>query len=235
MKRETHTFLLAGGVLLLSAIAFAVLRRDSLVEHHPPRASSQPVSDRATSLKDIPPDAVGGPGASVGRESEVGSETLAEPVSAEAPQPTTGREVDGEKVSIGPLVDGVKVGLWSTYVSGFLAWETEYAGGRPDGLNRLWARNGRLLQECVYKDGILDGLSRTWHPTGQVAAEDTFVSGKKEGVCREWSEDGHLKAERTYKAGKLHGECTFYLAGGTIDEAKSGMYEGGVLVVESGG
>src|SRR4051812_12033980 len=66
-------------------------------------------------------------------------------------------------------VDGVRQGPGHMYyqMNGKLYAEETWAGGKLEGLTRLYYESGVLQAELMYKDGLLDGVCRTYDESGK--------------------------------------------------------------------
>lgn len=81
--------------------------------------------------------------------------------------------------------------------------------------------------------GPLSNAQTSYYPNGQLQCEFEVENGRKEGLCRRYAPDGRLEAEGRYAAGKMDGEWSFWLADGTRDDAKSGVYRDGERLASS--
>ena len=69
--------------------------------------------------------------------------------------------------------------------------ETNYIGGKLDGLSESWHENGKKASEVYYKAGNKDGLSVEFHENGQKWREVNYKAGKPiEGSEKFWNSKG---------------------------------------------
>ena len=86
------------------------------------------------------------------------------------PQSNLKSTIDVYRDRAGREVCHGKYMLW--YPSGSKYWEAEFKEGRPDGLCRIFDRNGNVAVQGSYRDG------RPWNGTFQVGHEiQTYTNG----------------------------------------------------------
>jgi len=141
-------------------------------------------------------------------------------------------------VEEGTYTNSMKTGVWIEYYqNGKKKSELTYVNNRPNGPAKMYHENGNLSEEgtwvgtrwtgpykLYYEDGTprqqfvynnlgqRDGAQTYYHPNGKVAIEVNMKAGKEEGVKKEYNTNGELTTET-------------YFNGGTIDVAKTKIYE----------
>ena len=92
--------------------------------------------------------------------------------------------------------------VYSLHPNGQKERETNFKGGKKDGLEVWWYDNGQKLQEENYKDGKEDGLSMSWYDNGQKHLEALYKDGWPDGLQVGWHENGQKAYEEIYMNGE---------------------------------
>jgi antitoxin component YwqK of YwqJK toxin-antitoxin module len=138
--------------------------------------------------------------------------------------------------SEGEFRDGRRRGLWRTWYpekegeEPRLQFEEHWVKGRLHGPTTEYGPKGNRLAEYHYAKGSAEGLQTQWYPGGGKKAEWTAKGGEPEGPMQYWFPDGRPQMVGEMRAGKREGRWTFYDIDGSVDEARSGVYEDGVRV-----
>lgn len=95
-----------------------------------------------------------------------------------------------------------------------------------------------VLGSTLYLCGWLPGASREvsgdavvhYHGNGRNKSWIEYVDGRREGAASEWYASGQLREQGLYREDRRDGRWTFWLADGTVDAARSGLYDRGERV-----
>jgi len=79
---------------------------------------------------------------------------------------------------------------FALYENGQKLGETNYKGGKLDGVSVEWFENGQKRSEANHKDGKEDGLVVSWHENGQKYVEANYKDGKLVGSTKLWNSKG---------------------------------------------
>ena len=90
---------------------------------------------------------------------------------------------------------------FALYENGQKLGETNYKGGKLDGVTLEWYKKGQKKRETNYKDGKKDGLSIFWLANGQKGNEGIYKDGITEGIHKMWHENGQMRAEAKFENG----------------------------------
>ena len=126
---------------------------------------------------------------------------------------------NGSIQQVGEYQEGLRVGMWIHYFSGF----------------------GTLYQEGRYAEGLREGLWRKWHLVGDndewnpsgyfepgpLASSGTFLKGKRYGIWTVWWSNGNQRAQGEYNEDRRVGDWKVWYEDGSIDEEQTGVYENG--------
>ncbi len=139
-----------------------------------------------------------------------------------------GENPETQHIEEGNLLNGKREGEWLSLFPGGAIWSRcTYKDDLLEGHARYWDDQGRLQTDTEYKGGKPDGLAIGWHTNGSKAFEINWSNGVEEGPWTLWYESGQLRGEGNRKAGKLDGTCTYYLPDGSIDSHSSGIFSMG--------
>ena len=86
------------------------------------------------------------------------------------------------------------------------------------------------LQTAGKGSSELSGMRTTCWPNGTPREKATYSDGLRDGHCQRWHTDGTPRAEGRYEAGRMIDEWRFYDDLGSLDAARSGLYERGERV-----
>ena len=106
--------------------------------------------------------------------------------------------------------------------------EYNYKNGEFDGLQKVYYKNGNLLEEFTYKDGKIDGESKFYYEDGQLWDKQIFKQGllldekkqPKNGFYKRFYKNGKLASDVLYKNGLPEGESKSYYENGAIKGAR---------------
>jgi len=137
------------------------------------------------------------------------------------------KDVNGQKLEEGYLMNGLKEGQWITYdeARGTMKSIQSYMGGQLTGYSfnvsirgdleeqigyqnnqlngsHFKLRAGKPYFEASYKDGVLHGMQREYYDRGQLRQETEFKDGEQHGIYKYYAEDGTVLLSYTYKNGK---------------------------------
>ncbi|MDE0891180.1 MAG: hypothetical protein OSB14_03260 [Planctomycetota bacterium] len=84
---------------------------------------------------------------------------------------------------------------------------------------------GLGAQTFSERDDSLSGSRTSRWPNGSAREQASFTEGVRDGICLRWHSDGTPRAEGQYASGKKVGDWRFFDESGTIDPARSGVYE----------
>ncbi len=102
---------------------------------------------------------------------------------------------------------------------------------------RAYHASGQLESEGhehVATDGTweLDGPFHTYHSNGARRANGAYSAGLRSGPWTSWYEDGAAEARGAYLFGEREGVWIQRAPNGSIDRAKTGVYENGERITE---
>ena len=89
---------------------------------------------------------------------------------------------------------------------------------------------GLGLQAAGGGPSELSGERTTCWPNGTPREQATYSKGVRDGHCQRWHTDGTPRAEGRYQAGRMIDEWRFFGQEGSLDTARSGLYEAGTRV-----
>ena len=124
--------------------------------------------------------------------------------------------------------DGQRTGLWMWWAGdGTLVEESEFKGGRPQGVTRRYATDGTLLEEGGYFEGKKTGTWTEYDAKGgQVLKKADYDDDQFHGSYVEYGSDGRSRVRIEYESGKRSGQ---FLA-----RIQKNKYTGGKIRVEKG-
>jgi len=131
------------------------------------------------------------------------------------------------------MVDSAKDGKWCEYLNDSLKIVNDtnaphyvlitYKAGKPNGMKRIYRKDGKLEREIPYTDGVINGIERTYFKNGKLQHEHPYTNGKLNinGVSREYADNGQLVEEIPYTNGQVNGTVKeFYKSGQLMTIAK---------------
>ncbi len=113
------------------------------------------------------------------------------------------------------------------YDNGQLAYEQRYVGGKIDGPELGYHRDGKRAYAIEHAMGKSVGRWLHWFPNGKVETEQTYVDGELDGSVVHWREDGTKSSRMDYRNGKETGQAAW-------DEHGKLLYARGTASAESG-
>ena len=90
---------------------------------------------------------------------------------------------------------------FALYENGQKLGETNYKGGKLDGVTLEWYEKGQKKRETNYKDGKKDGLSIFWLANGQKGNEGIYKDGITEGIHKMWHANGQMRVQAKFENG----------------------------------
>lgn len=88
-------------------------------------------------------------------------------------------------------VCGVRHGPRASWHDNGKLWQQgEYFNNKENGVARVWAYDGTLLQEWTMVHGAWHGTNREWHLNGRLKTQVEWINGKRQGPQIYWAEDG---------------------------------------------
>jgi antitoxin component YwqK of YwqJK toxin-antitoxin module len=144
---------------------------------------------------------------------------------------------NGQKQGEGRFVLGRQDGEWSYwFASGQPASHGTFEQGVLEGewtdyFGELDASGNPLVRSHVtFHHGLQDLVSRSYWPTGKLEHEWTYMNGVLDGPWREFRADGSEFVLGEYDNGKKTGLWMVYRLDGSVDETRSGEYDGEKIV-----
>lgn len=113
-----------------------------------------------------------------------------------------------------------------------------YLDGTPcecDSMERLYADNGKLLQECPVVNGMANGLCRIYYDSGAVFEEFTMVNDELHGVMKTFYRDETLRLENSIKDDPYHLKLDYWetpYIDGNKNGLEKGYFKSGILGYE---
>ncbi len=92
-------------------------------------------------------------------------------------------------------------------------YEIEIKNGKPDGLLKVYDKDGNLIEETEYVEGLENGMSRHYYSDGNLSMEYSFKNGKEEGLCKSYNPDGSISLKMKYKNGMPIAGKSYYSDG----------------------
>ena len=127
--------------------------------------------------------------------------------------PFTGDVEDAGEMA-GRIEEGIRVGQWSGWhENGEVAWTTDYDQGQQVH-HAMYFETGQQRFDVSYRDGAPDGITRMWSKNGVLARETNYKAGQRDGSHTLWDQDGKLFFSANYNAGKLHGPAIWWFDNG---------------------
>jgi antitoxin component YwqK of YwqJK toxin-antitoxin module len=88
-------------------------------------------------------------------------------------------------------------------VTGELRSEVFYKNGKPDGVAKVYYRNGQLKRETEFVNGVQRGKCVGYYENGKIASEEIYDDTKLEGHAKYYDATGKLKWEADFAKGKM--------------------------------
>ena len=125
------------------------------------------------------------------------------------------------------FTDGKKQGLWKEYLDekDSVTQDTakanyyrvsNYVDGLPDGLVKIYFRNGNIFRELPYVDGLIRGFAEWYYKTGELQEEAVFIDGKKDGPAIAFYKNGMVSRKAIYTSGLLNRNDEKYYPNGRL-------------------
>ena len=110
----------------------------------------------------------------------------------------------------GQYILGKKNGRWKMMnsYSNTLFFECNYKNDLPDGIIKLYDRDGTKLRECNYMNGVLNGKQTEWFSNGTLKATSFYVNGKIDGLYTKYGSSGVKLEEWVFTQGVKNGKHT---------------------------
>lgn len=160
---------------------------------------------------------------------------ILEAISGSETQHARIEDEEGNVIEKGFLLNGVKVGTWTTYKAGneFPKTITSYVDGQYTGPYLEFNDRGQLELKAGYLNNQLHGAWGKYR-FGRPEATANYINGQLDGTYKEFfTRDGKIQKEVNYKNGKEHGIMRFYNEDGEVTveyEYKNGeKVSGGIL------
>ena len=78
---------------------------------------------------------------------------------------------------------GLKVGLYEGfYNNGAKNFVFNFKNGEYNGTNRLWAKNGQIIEEFNYVDGLEKGSQKVWYLNGRIKSNYIIKNNRRYGL-----------------------------------------------------
>jgi antitoxin component YwqK of YwqJK toxin-antitoxin module len=94
--------------------------------------------------------------------------------------------------------------------------ESNYVGGKKEGIERKVYTNNMLAEERMYDKGLKIGIHKGWYKDGSVKFEYHYGNGMYDGSFKEWYQNGIPLKDFNYKKGKEYGSQKMWLSNGKI-------------------
>ena len=114
----------------------------------------------------------------------------------------------------GELVDGVRVGRWTTWNGeGNVSSISDYNEGEMH-FHAMYHSNGNKRFEGSFANGRPDGQHQTWYASGVQQAEVMYAKGRRHGPYTLWDLEGHVLYTAEYSSGQLDGPAIWWYQNG---------------------
>jgi len=94
--------------------------------------------------------------------------------------------------------------------------QEKYVNGRVEGLQKIYAKDGKLQEEHFFKNGKKNGVSKTYYPDGKVKQEISYKDDVKNGSCKWFHKNGQLMTEYMYTQGGKTGTFKAFFESGEL-------------------
>ncbi len=126
---------------------------------------------------------------------------------------------------------GRKTGPWEvTYPDGTLRYSARFVEGKPEGMMKRYAPDGRLVAKLNFREGGDRCYAHLYHENGNLAAEGIYDNQQKDSVWTYYAPGNKTKRlVEEYDNGELHGESRHYYSDGSVSEVihwKQGVRHG---------
>lgn len=134
----------------------------------------------------------------------------------------------GEADSKGIPKNG-REGKWLVYHgNGNLYYESEFKGGKLNGISKIYFENGQVKEETFYKDDIKEGLAKIFYENGKLLKEYTMSGNELSNNFIEYFENGNKKTQTNYLNGNLNGPFKNFYESGKVQS--EGNYSNGLMI-----
>jgi len=148
----------------------------------------------------------------------------------EAFYPNGQREFLGIQVEVEPGVWS-REGAWTAWHdNGVIDEQGAYLGDVEDGPWEWWYPNGNLKATGTWALGKRVGEWKFWHEGGGLGTVGHYLDGQGHGLWTLYHENGLKWAEGVYSHGEISGFWTIWNEDGSVNEERTGTYEGGEKV-----
>ncbi len=152
---------------------------------------------------------------------------------ANTPGPPDGEHTHHDDAGVlrqqGHFAGGTPEGLLKVFdKEGRPAIEEHYVAGKLHGPRRMYTA-GLLALEAAYQEDLQEGPATLFHPSGVPAAKMHFRNGVQEGETAYFDDAGLLTQRRQFAGGILHGDTTSYYENGntlSIEPYDKGLLHG---------
>ncbi|MBQ0116542.1 MAG: hypothetical protein KBS98_01355 [Flavobacterium sp.] len=126
----------------------------------------------------------------------------------------------GNVVSEGKIVNKEKEGVWKIYHKASKAVMSleNYSKGKLVGENKVFYKDGKILEIRNFKDGVLNGLYSKYSVEGKLLEQYTYIDGKIQGEATYYNTDGQVYSNGLYKDNARVGVWKFYKDGKVVKE-----------------
>lgn len=109
---------------------------------------------------------------------------------------------NGKVQARGQYVDDRREGLWRMYAEdGALVESAIYSKNKLHGKRCFYFSNGDLLSVCTWVDSLREGPYIKYFPSGAKAIEANFRHDELDGRFKSWGADGKLTSDGAYRSG----------------------------------
>ncbi len=136
----------------------------------------------------------------------------------------------------GYIENGMKTGIWTTYIDDRAESITSYVGGRKYGKSFEFDHRRQIVEEATYVNNQLYGKSGSYK-FGRPKLEANYVNGKLHGPYKKYFESGadqgKINQYVDYLNGVIHGKVKYYNGSGEVTveyDYKNGKKTSGGMV-----
>lgn len=96
------------------------------------------------------------------------------------------------------------------YANGKVFSEMQFKGGKKNGIEKRFSRDGALTSEIKFEDNEAAGPFVSYFPNGNIYERSTYEKGLFEGVYEIYYENGNLKSTGELKEGLYQGTVKYF-------------------------
>jgi uncharacterized protein len=124
-------------------------------------------------------------------------------------------QANGNKLSEGVYLDGLRDGEWKYYdVDGYLSSTENYSKGNLEGKYTSYHPSGKIKTEYSYQNDQLEGIYKAYYLNGTLERQGYYAGGEEQGYWYYYHEDGARAETRYYLNGEQNGkQVTFDVTG----------------------